>query len=59
MSRGRIGCRGDFLARTFGDVGERIQRVSGAVVDLRFGWDLASAAGRQECWKTSHAERRW
>ena len=29
----------------------------GAVVDLRFGWDLASAAGRQECWKTLHAER--
>ena len=24
---------------------------------LRFGWDLASAAGRQECWKTLHAER--
>ena len=21
------------------------------------GWDLASAAGRQECWKTLHAER--
>ena len=29
----------------------------GAVVDLRYGWDLASAAGRQECWKTLHAER--
>ena len=29
----------------------------GAVVDLRHGWDLASAAGRQECWKTLRAER--
>ena len=29
----------------------------GAVVDLRYRWDLASAAGRQECWKTLHAER--
>ena len=29
----------------------------GAVVDFRFGWDLASTAGRQECWKTLHAER--
>ena len=27
----------------------------GAVVDLRYGWDLA-AAGRQECWRTLHAE---
>ena len=29
----------------------------GAVVDLRYGWDLASAAGRQVCWRTLHAER--
>ena len=29
----------------------------GAVVDLRYGWDLASAAGRQECWRTLLAER--
>ena len=29
----------------------------GAVVDQRYGWDVASAAGRQEFWKTLHAER--
>ena len=32
-------------------------KLPGAVVDLRYGWDLASAVGRQECWKTLHAER--
>ena len=32
--------------------------LSGAVVDLRYGWDMASAAGRQECRRTLHAERR-
>ena len=27
------------------------------VVDLRYGWDLASAAGQQKCWNMLHAER--
>ena len=28
-----------------------------AVVDPRYAWDLALAAGLQECWRTIHAER--
>ena len=37
--------------------GSAFSELPGAVVDLRYGRDLASAAGRQECWKTLHAER--
>ena len=51
-------------ARCTSDVGRRSAKLEsafselpGAVVDLRYGWDLASAAGRQECWRTLHAER--
>ena len=38
-------------------LGSAFSELPAAVVDLRYGWDLASAAGRQECWKTLHAER--
>ena len=30
--------------------------VPGSAFDLRTGWDLASEAGRQDCWRTLHAE---
>ena len=48
---------GDILAWAFGEVGSTFSELPGAVVDPRYGWDLASATGRQECWKTLHAER--
>ena len=46
-----------FLPGRSAKMGSAFSELPGAVVDLRFGWDLASAAGRQECWKTLHAER--
>ena len=46
-----------FLPGRSAKLGSAFSELPGAVVDLRFGWDLASAAGRQECWKTLHAER--
>ena len=46
-----------FLLGRSAKLGNTFSELPGAVVDLRFGWDLASAAGRQECWKTLHAER--
>ena len=41
-----------FLLGRSAKLGSVFSELPGAVVDLRFGWDLASAAGRQECWKT-------
>ena len=38
-------------------LGSAFSELPGAVVEMRYGWDLASAAGRQECWKTLHAQR--
>ena len=46
-----------FLPGRSAKLGSAFSELPGAVVDLRYGWDLASAAGRQECWKTLHAER--
>ena len=46
-----------FLPGRSAKLGSAFSELPGAVVDLRYGWDLASAAGRQECWKTFHAER--
>ena len=46
-----------FLPGRSAKLGSAFSELPGAVVDLRSGWDLASAAGRQECWKTLHAER--
>ena len=46
-----------FLPGRSANLESAFSELPGAVVDLPFGWDLASAAGRQECWKTSHAER--
>ena len=46
-----------FLPGRSAKLGSAFSELPGAVVNLRFGWDLASAAGRQECWKTLHAER--
>ena len=46
-----------FLPWRSAKFGSAFSELPGAGVDLRCGWDLASAAGRQECWKTSHAER--
>ena len=46
-----------FLPGRSTKLGSAFSELPGAVVDLRYGWDLASAAGRQECWKTLHAER--
>ena len=46
-----------FLPGRSAKLGSAFGELPGAVVDLRFVWDLASAAGRQECWKTLHAER--
>ena len=46
-----------FLPGRSAKLGSAFSEIPGAVVDLRYGWDLASAAGRQECWKTLHAER--
>ena len=45
-----------FLPGRSAKLGSAFSELPGAVVDLRFGWDLPSAAG-QECWKTLHAER--
>ena len=46
-----------FLSGCSAKLGSAFSELPGAVVDLRYGWDLASAAGRQECWETLHAER--
>ena len=46
-----------FLPGRSAKLGSAFSELPGAVVDLRYGWDLASAAGRQECQKTLHAER--
>ena len=46
-----------FLPGRSAKLGSAFSEPPGTVVDLRYGWDLASAAGRQECWKTLHAER--
>ena len=46
-----------FLPGRSAKLGTAFSELPGAVVQLRYGWDLASAAGRQECWKTLHAER--
>ena len=46
-----------FLTGRSAKLRSAFSELPGAVVDLRYGWDLASATGRQECWKTLHAER--
>ena len=46
-----------FLPGRSAKLGSACSELPGAVVDLRCGWDLESAAGRQECWRTLHAER--
>ena len=46
-----------FLPGRPAKLGSAFSELPGAFVDLRYGWDLASAAGRQECWRTLHAER--
>ena len=46
-----------FLPGRSAKLGSAFSELPGAVVDFPYGWDLASAAGRQECWKTLHAER--
>ena len=46
-----------FLPGRSAKLGSAFRELLGAVVDLRYGWDLASAAGRQECFRTLHAER--
>ena len=45
-----------FLPERSAKLGIALSELPGATVDLRCGWDLTSA-GRQECWKTLHAER--
>ena len=58
--RGRQTRRGDgggSKAFRSSKLGSAFSELPGAVVDLRYGWELASTAGRQECWRTSHAER--
>ena len=44
----------NFLPGRPAKLGSAFSELPGAVVDLRYGWDLAC---RQECWKTSHTER--
>ena len=46
-----------FLPGRSAKLGNAFSELPAAVVDLRYGWDLASAAGRQECCRTLHAER--
>ena len=46
-----------FFPRRSAKLGSAFSELQGAVVDLPYGWHLASAAARQECWKTLHAER--
>ena len=58
VARGRIGRRGDCscqdVRRSWGAQSASSQMWLWTCGD---GWDLASAAGRQECWKTLQAER--
>ena len=46
-----------FLPGRSAKLGSAFSELPGVVVDLRYGCDLASAAGRKVCWKTLHAER--
>ena len=46
-----------FLPGRSAKLGSAFNELPDVVVELRCGWDLASAAGRQECWRMLHAER--
>ena len=45
-----------FSPGRFAEKASAFALVPGSEFDLRTGWDLASEAGRQDCWRTLHAE---